>query len=705
MLANATPLVALDAVALDTETTGLDTAKARIVQIGAVRIVRGRILTDEPFERLVAPGEPIPAGATRIHGIADGDVSSAPDYRHVHDELVAFLGTSVIIGHSIGFDIAILRREARLAGKDWTHLRCLDTRMLAELANPRLPGFSIDIVASWLGIEVQDRHSAVADAVLAARVFAALVPRLRERDIRTLAEAEAACRKMTDVLDEHYRAGWVEPAAPDQIASKGLARIDSYPYRHRVKDVMSSPPVVLAPGLSLAEAIREMTDRRISSAFLGDPCEGELPRVGEVGIVTERDVLRAIARHGAAALEMPVSGLMSKPVASVPEEAYLYRAVGRMDRRRIRHLAVASEDGVLVGALSQRDLLRLRASEAISLGDEIDDAADEAHLAAAWAKVPSVARSLVEEGVSATDVAGVISRELGALTRRAAQIAEASMAADGQGGPPVPYAVVVLGSGGRGESLLSADQDNAIVFAEGQPDGPEDRWFAALAARMNDALNTAGLPHCKGGVMARNPEWRGSLATWRHRIEGWVRKSRPQDLLSVDIFFDLRAVHGDALLARRLLDEAYRLGHAAPDFAKLLAEAGGELRVPIGLFGGLQTDGGRVDLKLGGLLPIVSAARVLAIRHNIVRRGTADRLNDLKATGIGPADDIDGLIEAHRIFIAEILVQQLEDIETGQPPGSKVRAKRLDRAGTDRLLAALKSVKIVPDMVRGLLFG
>ena len=84
--------------------------------------------------------------------------------------------------------------------------------------------------------------------------------------------------------------------------------------------------------------------------------------------------LRAIAAQGAEALTHPVRDFMSKPLAVVPADAFIYRAIGRMSRLAIRHLGVVDEGGNVIGALSARDLLRLRASEAVSLGDEIDEA-------------------------------------------------------------------------------------------------------------------------------------------------------------------------------------------------------------------------------------------------------------------------------------------------------------------------------------------
>jgi DNA polymerase-3 subunit epsilon/CBS domain-containing protein len=375
-----------------------------------------------------------------------------------------------------------------------------------------------------------------------------------------------------------------------------------------------------------------------------------------------------------------------------------------MNRLRVRHLGVVDDAGHVVGALSARDLLRLRAGEAVMLGDEIDQAHDAHGLAAAWAKLPQVAASLGAEGVAARGIADVISRELGALSGRAGVIAEARMRAEGEGGPPCSYAVAVLGSAGRGESLLAMDQDNALIFADGAPDGPEDRWFERLGVHIADLLHEAGVPYCPGGVMAKNPQWRGSRATWRARIDDWIRRSSAQDLLSVDIFFDLRPVHGDGSLCTTLWRDAFDAASGEIGFAKLLAEAAGGMENGLGWFGRFRTSRGRIDLKKAGLFGIVTAARVLAIRHHIVAHSTPARLAGVKALGLGAETDLDPLVEAQATLLDLILAQQIEDIAHGTQPSNAVAVKRLSFRDRARLRSALESVRHLDDLTRDLLF-
>ncbi|MDQ4061577.1 MAG: 3'-5' exonuclease, partial [Pseudomonadota bacterium] len=257
-LAAAQPLISLDAVALDTETTALDVHRARVLQIGSVRIERGRLRPEATFSSLVDPGIPVPAVSTAIHGIDAAALRDAPGFAEAYQGWRAFAGDTVVIGHSLGFDLAVLQQECRNAGLRWSMPRVLDTSLLAQVANPALPDASLDTVAAWLDVEMTDRHTALGDAFTAARVFLALRPALRERNIRTLAEAEAACRRLTRVLEDQYKAGWVEPVAVPPRDAEAAARIDSYPYRHRVRDVMRSPAAHIERGTSLGSAAQRM---------------------------------------------------------------------------------------------------------------------------------------------------------------------------------------------------------------------------------------------------------------------------------------------------------------------------------------------------------------------------------------------------------------------------------------------------------------
>jgi DNA polymerase-3 subunit epsilon/CBS domain-containing protein len=700
-LLGATPLIGLHAVAVDSETTGLDVRKARMIEFAALPIEHGALDREGAWATLIACGEPVPPASQAVHGISDADLAGQPDFPAIAPDIAACLKDKVLVGHTIGFDLALLEHEHRRAGLAFQRPMALDVRHLAQIVAPNLPGYSLEALAAWLGVTPRDRHRAMGDAEAAGLIFIGLIPRLRETGCRTLGETLSAVKRLTDGPVGAAPAEWdindanaaVLRAGPGAVGMK----LDGYPYRHRVRDLMTREPLTLPPATTIRDTLALMVEKRVSSVLVGDT-----PGVtAQTGILTERDMMRALAGHGAAALDLPIGERATKPLITVPDEALLYRAIGRMTNRNLRHLVATGPAGEISGIISARDLLRLRASSSIALGDDIDAAPDGPRLAKAWAKLPAMAAALIAEEVPARDVAGVVAREIGALTRRAAQLAEAAMQAAGEGAPPCAYAVLVLGSAGRGESLLAMDQDNALIFANGEPDGPEDRWFAALAARMNAILHDVGVPLCKGGVMAREQAFRGSLDTWRGRVRRWLSRSHPEDMLAVDIFFDFRAVHGDLSLAHLLWSEAWEAVGGETAFLKLLAGEVEEGAAPVSFFGKLKAeDDGRIDLKRHGLKRLVTAARVLALRHGVARHATHDRLAGVIEKKLAGEAELQRLDEDHAVVLDAILRQQLADIAEGRPPDNRVAVKSLSRARADALIAAFSRQSDIGELLR-----
>jgi signal-transduction protein with cAMP-binding, CBS, and nucleotidyltransferase domain len=258
--------------------------------------------------------------------------------------------------------------------------------------------------------------------------------------------------------------------------------------------------------------------------------------------------------------------------------------------------------------------------------------------------------------------------------------------------------VLVLGSGGRGESLLAADQDNAIIHGPG-----DDAWYAAVGGRMADLLDQAGIPYCKGGVMASQPGWRGDPQGWRTRVAGWMSRAQGEALLNVDIFFDFRAVEGEVQLAAELRNDALAAAKGTPRFLRLLAEEAAGHGTALGLFNRFRLHDGRADLKAGGLLPLVGAARVLALAHGVAATETAARLRAVAALGHLSEEDLQQLLDARSRLTEAILHQQLADIAAGRAPSSKVDPLTLGGPQRARLKEALGAIRLIPELLRGAL--
>jgi CBS domain-containing protein len=463
-----------------------------------------------------------------------------------------------------------------------------------------------------------------------------------------------------------------------------IQRIDAYPYRHRVGDVMQAPAVTAAPTASLAEAARMMAKAEIGALIVVD--DGGRA----TGIVTERDLLSAVARLGSAALDQTLQAVMSAPVEGLPADALLYRAIARLLRRGFRHLPVLDGSGRPLGMVSARTLLRERATAALLVGSEIELAQDTAGLRAAHDRLPALAAALLAEEVPATQVAAVIAAVTRDLTARAAEIGVLEMADRGQGGPPAPWCLLVLGSAGRGESLLAPDQDNAIAY-DGEPQAC-DRWFETFAQNLNERLDGAGIPLCKGEVMARNPAYRRSLDGWRHEMARWASHEDPQALLAVDIFLDFVGVAGDAALATQLRAEATAIVGHSTLLVRLLADAAHGTGSPFDLLGRLRSRDGRIDLKRHGTFPLVSGARAIALAMRSSETGTRERLLAAAAAGAISEDDAERLESAHAVVMDLLLRGQLADLAEGAKASSSIAQRRLSRNERDHLKEALHQI-------------
>jgi DNA polymerase-3 subunit epsilon len=174
-------------VAIDLETTGLDSRRDRIVSLAALSFVESEVVP--ALVSLVNPGGPIPASATKIHGIDDAAVAESPDEPSVVARLDALCAGQVIVGHGVAFDVAVLARARGHTAATSPPLATLCTQRLAASLHPTWSDLSLEAVCGALGVPITGRHTAAGDALTAGHLFLALIPRLQTRGIRTLAES------------------------------------------------------------------------------------------------------------------------------------------------------------------------------------------------------------------------------------------------------------------------------------------------------------------------------------------------------------------------------------------------------------------------------------------------------------------------------------------------------------------------------------
>ena len=185
-----------DFIVLDLETTGLDPAKDKIIEIGAIRFVDGK--EEESFEEMINPQIPIPDFITKLTGISDKDVKSAPTIDKKLGELIDFLDDSIILGHQVNFDAAFIEYLLRVEEEDFRNWendstrfkyfknKRLDTLFFSRIFLPFLPRMNLGTVAAHYKIDLENAHRATDDARATGFIFLHLIEKAIATDNQVL---------------------------------------------------------------------------------------------------------------------------------------------------------------------------------------------------------------------------------------------------------------------------------------------------------------------------------------------------------------------------------------------------------------------------------------------------------------------------------------------------------------------------------------
>lgn len=425
-------------------------------------------------------------------------------------------------------------------------------------------------------------------------------------------------------------------------------------------------PLVCAPHTPLAEALARMHERRVGSVLV----QGDGGRIE--GILTRHDILGRVTLPQRP-LTTPIAEVMSQPVHTLDDAHRLSDAAMLMSRHGVRHVPVLRE-GRVVNIVSERDLFALQRLSLKQLGSSLRGAPDEASLVGLAASIREFARNLLGQGVHARQLTELVSHLNDLLAERLVELIAARRGLDlGRA------CWLAFGSEGRSEQTVATDQDNGLVFVSEQPEHDRAQWLA-FGAEVNAALDRAGYPLCKGGVMAGNPACCLTVAEWSERIGHWIEHGAPQDLLAASIYFDLRPIAGHLALAAPLERLIAQAPARVPRFIKQMADNSLRHGPPLNWRGGLdptvEGDHAWIDLKLQGTAIFVDVARLYALAHGLPARGTRARL-EAAAPLMGATDRESSSWVASFEFL-QMLRLQLQLGHRGAVPGEGDNPNRID---------------------------
>jgi CBS domain-containing protein len=448
----------------------------------------------------------------------------------------------------------------------------------------------------------------------------------------------------------------------------------------KVDNTIYHPALILEPTLSLSDVTHQLKSKALDAALIklpdSDPRIQQHPNEAPYGIVTRTNMLHAIMLDGKEKTAQ-VGEICTFPVFNVDDGDFLFNAMITMTRNRMKRVMVCDGHDA-VGMLDMTQILSAFSTHSHVLTLSIARATSIEELALASNKQRQLVESLLGNGIRTRFIMELISAVNEQIIEKAFELVV----------PPALHdqcCLIVLGSEGRGEQILKTDQDNALIIK----DGLEWHNCQPVMNEFTRTLQQLGYPLCPGEVMVNNPKWVKSQQQWKSTISRWVEHAKPETVMDLAILADAHAVAGN----RQLLETVNtHLDHLMKNKMLVLQEfvrPALQFHIPLTLFGNVKSSKEGLDIKRGGIFPIVHGVRTLALEYGLTEKNTFDRIEALRQKRILESDTADNLSEALKQFFKLRLAQQLSEHNSS----NNIDLKKVDRAERDLLRHSLHVVK------------
>lgn len=401
-----------------------------------------------------------------------------------------------------------------------------------------------------------------------------------------------------------------------------------YLFSAQVGDVARRRPVKINSNENVQTAAKRMSEKRVGYLLVTNS-EGEIK-----GIITDRDLRTKVVAAGVD-YRATVEKIMTAPLQTLPAHTICFDALLEMMKRRVHHLPIEA-GGRIVGVLSGHDLMVVQGSSPLQLVREIQAQKDIEGLYDIALQSPRVVRSLIHEGAKARHVTRMITLINDYILGRLLDLLEDSL-----GAPPVPYCWLLMGSEGRKEQTFRTDQDNGLIFQDPETEAERkaaEEYFEIFAVEAVSDLVACGVPRCKGGIMASNPQWRQPYSIWQKYFDHWIRQPEPQEVLNATIFFDFRPGFGDLELGHRLRNHLMDQLEGQELFLRFLAKDCLNTPPAVNFLRqfNLEKDSAhknKLDIKTRGITPFVDFSRIMALKFGVEETNTLERMDLLYQHG------------------------------------------------------------------------
>ncbi len=466
-----------------------------------------------------------------------------------------------------------------------------------------------------------------------------------------------------------------------------------------VRGIMTAPVAACPPDMPLRQALILMRERHIGSLVVTDH-DHKL-----VGMLTQADLADAVLLQEAQPHD-PIIDTACRPPQTVEPDTPLWKVQDIQQHQGAKYVVVVDQE-VPLGVVSQTDILRTLMASPGTLAPHIAAANSLGELAAVRSRLAEEAAQIREANQWARTAVRFLSETHLAIQRRAIDLTLHEMQQQGHGHPPAPFAVIIMGSGGRKEMLLNPDQDNGLIIADvpASQHAAVQRWFAYFSQSLNANLDQIGYPLCLGHVMARNPVYRHTLSAWQTHIAALAERPTEEVARWSTTMFDFDTLYGDDTLTAALWRHVLPTVQAHPRWLQRMTADDARGRPALGFFHQLvattrDASGAHIDLKRNGMRLIADATRIFALRAGISSPNTSDRLEALVRAGALPEAFSTSVSDAYEALLDHLLAHQIGQARAGLPIDTLLDPKTLTEQSRAKLRLAMRIVKRLQDRLQ-----
>ncbi|WP_044415968.1 DUF294 nucleotidyltransferase-like domain-containing protein [Halarcobacter anaerophilus] len=439
----------------------------------------------------------------------------------------------------------------------------------------------------------------------------------------------------------------------------------------KVSDTILRKPCIVKTGTKLIDAIDKSMKYSTSTIIV--------KKDNEYGIITDSLLKVKVLLEGRD-LSIPVESIAIFPLLSINKEDYLFDALTLLIKKSIKRIGVINTKGELLGILEQIDILSHFANHTYVVDTKIKNANNLEDLKDASNELISTIKTLNAKGVKVNHISSLIGQLNIKIYRKVYRlILPKELQKDA--------CFIVMGSEGRNEQIIKTDQDNALVVK----DGIDVEQYRPYMEKLTETLIDFGYPPCPGNIMVSNPFWCKTVQDYKNETAKWIEAPAMQNYMDLAIFFDSFSVAGDKELLINLKEDLFNKLHDKDVFMAYFAKATLTFDTP-STVANFMTKTYYLDIKKGGIFPIVQGIRSLALRERIRETTTVKRIKILEQKKAIEPQMANELLEAFDVLNTLRLKAHLQKLQDGKKLNNEIDTHTLGKIERDLLKDSFKIV-------------